>query len=144
MRLLFSNNMPKYMRVFAHFAAREIGLDRLRGDVTIVLKPQLEGNCFGLCWGDNREAEVHIASRQWGMTISKEDKLKTLAHELVHAKQYLKRELQASDVDGYVSRWRGRNLSYDPRNENEMPWEKQAYAVEQPIFDKWYKLTGYK
>jgi len=42
MRLLFSNNMPKYMRVFAHFAAKEIGLDRLRGDVTIALKPQLE------------------------------------------------------------------------------------------------------
>jgi len=144
MQVYFSNNTPKYIRVFTYFAMREIGMTHLRGKVDIHWKGTIEGECFGLCWGDNREAEIHIATKQWGAPVSRQDRLMTLAHELVHAKQYLKRELAPSDEEGYVSRWHGVDVPYDPEAEQQMPWEVEAASVEKPIYNKWVDATGYK
>lgn len=144
MQLFFSNNTPKYARVFAFFAAREIGLDKLRGTVEINWKRTIAGECFGLCWGDNREAEIQIATKQWGQPVSRQDRLMTLAHELVHAKQYLMRHLADSDQDGYVTRWHGEDVAFDPEQEQNMPWELEASSVEEPIYFKWIEATGYK
>ena len=61
-----------------------------------------------------------------------ETMMQTLAHELVHAKQYLRGELC-----GYSMRRKGRK----PRNykyEN-APWEKEAYRLEEELFNKFWR-----
>ena len=68
MRVYPSKNMPNYMLEFIDFATEYLGIDRLRGDLHIDLKQTLEDESFGLCWGDKREAEIQIASRQFGRT----------------------------------------------------------------------------
>ena len=83
MQVYLSNNMPKYMEEFAYFAMMYLGIHKLRGEIEIKLsKRNLAEESFGLCWGDRRECEVQIASKQWGEPVSRENKLKTIAHEL--------------------------------------------------------------
>ena len=143
MQLLFTRNAPNYMTEFATFACRYLGLDRLRGSIEIDYRyGALDEECFGQCWGDTRECEIQIASKQWGEKISREEKLMTLAHELTHARQYLTRELVAKNSDEYVSRWRGKDVPYDPATESTQPWEVEASEYEQLIYDAWIEHTS--
>jgi len=140
MLITFSKNTPKYVRDFTYFAARELGLDVLRGDVEFkYCQGSIQEESFGLCWGDNREAELHIATRQFGASINRENKLKTVAHELTHARQYLKRELVAADADVEkpVAVWCGKEVQYEYADEHNQPWEVEARVLEEKIYLKW-------
>ena len=137
MQLSLSNNMPKYMVEFIDFATQWLGIDRFRGELHIDLKQTLEEESFGLCWGDRGEVEMHIATRQWGAPVSKEDKLKTLAHELTHAHQYFTGHLVAGEDESFRSEWLGEAIDYDPQTEDQTPWEQQAQICEERIYQAW-------
>ena len=138
MQLYPSKNMPNYMLEFIDFATEYLGIDRLRGDLHIDLKQTLEDESFGLCWGDKREAEIQIASRQFDATgVTRENKLKTLAHELTHAYQYLTGELVAGDVGDFMSTWQGDIIPYTPETDNDTPWEVEAHDYEERIYEAW-------
>jgi len=136
MNIDFCKRTPLYIERFALFAANEIGLDRLRGDIHFSYYPTLENDSYGLCWGDNREADIHIASRMSDRKIAKVDKLMTVVHELVHAKQYLKRELKGTHPEGKCM-WRGSLIKYDPQCEDTAPWEVEAVSFERPVYQAW-------
>jgi len=127
--------MPAYMRVYADFASNYIGLDKLRGEVCVKLKyGTIDYDSYGLCWGDNYGAEIDIATVTCGESISREDKLKTLGHELVHARQYLKRELVAPNAPKHCEKWHGVDIVYEPKDESKMPWELEATRLEDEIY----------
>jgi hypothetical protein len=135
MNLYLSKNMPAYMRVYADFASNYIGLDKLRGEVCVKLKyGTIDDDSYGLCWGDNYGAEIDIATVTCGESISREDKLKTLGHELVHARQYLKRELVAPNAPKHCEKWHGVDIVYEPKDESKMPWELEATRLEDEIY----------
>lgn len=137
MRVFLSKNMPKYMVDFIDFATGYLGIDRLRGELHITLRRTLEDESYGLCWGDRREAEILIASRQWDEPVSRENKLKTLAHELTHAYQYLTGSLVAGDLGDYMSNWHGDLISYTPEDDDQTPWEREATDYEERIYEAW-------
>ena len=137
MRVYLSRNMPTYMEEFVDFAVEWLGIDKLRGELNIELKQTLESESFGLCWGDKREAEIHVATKQWGKPITRENKLKTLAHELTHAHQYLTGHLIPADEGVFQSRWLGEAVSYTPETDDQTPWEVQATACENRIYEAW-------
>ena len=140
MHINFNKQTPEYIREFTYYAERELGLDKLRGDIEFrYVYGELDESCFGLCWGDNREAEVHIAAKQWGKPITRENKLKSVAHELTHARQYLKRELIAKDelADGPMAKWCGKDMPYEYATEQNEPWEVEARLMEEKIYLKW-------
>ena len=138
MQLYLSKNMPKYMAKYVWHSCRILGLDKLRGDITVLLKGTLDGESFGLCWGDRREVEIHIATRQWGQPVSRENKLKTISHELTHAHQYLTGRLKCDMTEtNFKSTWLGQEYSYAPEDEFRLPWEYEANEMEQIIYDKW-------
>jgi len=123
------------MRVYADFASNYIGLDKLRGEVCVKLKyGTIDDDSYGLCWGDNYGAEIDIATVTCGESISREDKLKTLGHELVHARQYLKRELVAPNAPKHCEKWHGVDIVYEPKDESKMPWELEATRLEDEIY----------
>lgn len=134
--------MPAYMRLYADFASDYIGLDKLRGEVFVRLKyGTIDDDSYGLCWGDNYAAEIDIATVTCGESISREDKLKTLGHEMVHARQYLKRELLPPKAPLLCERWHGINIYYDPRIESDMPWEREATELENKIYNAFLKWS---
>jgi len=125
------------MAEFIDFATNYLSINKLRGDLNIKLKENLEENSFGLCWGDKQEVDIYIASKQWGQTISREDKLRTLAHEITHAHQYLTGHLVAADVEDMVAKWLGEDYPYTLENEHETPWESEAVICEERIYNAW-------
>jgi hypothetical protein len=133
---------PEYIQEFVEWCCVELGIDKLRGWIDFKWHyGELDDNAFGLCTGDSREISIWVATRQFGEPISYEDKLKTTAHELVHARQYLKREL-TQDPDEWdlpVSRWKGRKVHYGKGKyaENDTPWEREARRWEEKLFKKW-------
>tara|TARA_R110002126_G_scaffold44448_2_gene126577 strand:+ start:533 stop:784 length:252 start_codon:yes stop_codon:yes gene_type:complete len=59
-----------------------------------------------------------------------DDLASTLAHELVHAKQYIRREL-----NGPMTRWKKKEIPYGPRGGckipyRRQPWEREAFNTE--------------
>jgi hypothetical protein len=68
------------------------------------------------------------------------DCLRTLAHELIHAKQFIRGEINQQNLI-----WRGQRGPYDCRRlaYRKTPWEKEAYSQEKELkkiyWDKQYK-----
>jgi hypothetical protein len=141
MQLYLGSNVPKYMEQFVYYATCYLGLDKLRGEITINLKNRLEEESFGLCYGDRKEAEIQIASTTFGQSISREDKLKTIAHELAHAHQYLTGKMQtftAGGEESWVTQWKKRKYRYNPDgDEKSKPWELEAVKFENEIYACW-------
>ena len=96
--------------------------------VNIAIKYGNTDRMVGYCHGDTEEAWIELDET----LIGDEDYFKeTLAHELVHAKQLLKGELE--DNEGFKTIWRGEeyiNLrgSLPEAVYKALPWEAEAYT----------------
>lgn len=102
---------------------KDLKIHRLNRDITIKYKSKLEDDAWGWAVGDTEECDIEI-----NRTIEWHHQLITLAHELVHAKQYFRKELDASFA------WKGRNwkkCAYEWQ-----PWERQAHALELKLYKK--------
>jgi hypothetical protein len=70
-------------------------------------------------------------------TIPEKEKIRTIAHELVHVKQYLYNELNEQ-----MTRWRGKKVSEDDfENYFDRPWEKEAYELGDKLYDRYIKTN---
>ena len=125
---------------FIDFTVSHLGLDKLRGEIDIYLaRGALDEEAYGLCWGDRREVEIRIASKQWGDPLTRKEKLMSLAHELTHAHQYLTGRLKCTD--GSNSVWMGEKYEYQPELEMTMPWEQEARLNERTIYKEWMSIN---
>jgi hypothetical protein len=69
-------------------------------------------------------------------TLPEKEKIRTIAHELVHVKQYLYKELNEQ-----MTLWRGQKVSEDDYgNYYDYPWEKEAYELEDKLYDSFIKF----
>ena len=66
---------------------------------------------------------------------SDEEKLKTLAHEMVHIKQYVKGELNECQTV-----WRGTKIETELEYD-EQPWEIEAYELGDKLYEEYCTLT---
>ena len=87
----------------------EINIKKMKG---------YEGTCIDT---DDREYEIEVNKNQ-----SLEDLCVTLCHEMVHVKQYVRKEL-FSEVNFYKTREEYLNL----------PWEVEAYEKQEILYKKW-------
>ena len=82
-----------------------------------------------------------------------EDMVKTLAHEMVHVKQYAKNELSkvmtaARGGKGIriASKWQGE--IWDPKKKEDAywdcPWEIEAYGREVGLYQRWFDMKDKK
>lgn len=86
-------------------------------------------DAFGLCEGDKDYAKITIAKKcpVTGRKLGFMEMMQTLAHEMVHARQFIRGQLVA---DG-AWKWKGRNADgYEYENQ---PWEKEAYRLEKEL-----------
>jgi predicted metallopeptidase len=65
-------------------------------------------------------------------TDSEEEKLKTLAHEMVHVRQYIRGELNEE-----MSVWRGKKVDSDEIPYAEQPWEIEAESIAHKLYDEY-------
>ena len=60
-----------------------------------------------------------------------EEKLRTLAHEMVHVKQYCKKELNEE-----MSKWKGHNVNSDNIDYDDQPWEIEAHTLGDKLYEE--------
>ena len=92
--------------------------------VTVEFRTELDNQAQGLCEGDETYAYIQIGKR--GQTFLQQ--MQALAHEMVHARQFLRGQLSAEGV----WKWKGRNA--DNYAYSNQPWEKEAYRLERELF----------
>ncbi len=120
------------VKTYVESLCKELGINRMWSKVIFIrFHTSLKNEAQGLCWGDKNEGfvEIDIARKSDGDELSYEQIMQTLAHEMVHAKQYLRGEL-----NGWTNSWKGKK----PRNykyEN-APWEREAYKLEKKLYEK--------
>lgn len=114
----------------------ELKINRLWSKVVLVeFKTKLDEEAYGLCWGDYNDGYCHveIARTCCGEDIPYEDIMLTLAHEFVHVKQYMRKQLS-----GYKHTWNGKK-AYNYQYDNE-PWEREAYGKQEELYEECWPL----
>ena len=74
---------------------------------------------FAMMTDDNRTFEIEVDKN-----IKLNDFVTTLCHEMIHVKQYARKEINGVDLC-----WKGRNIPKDTDYWN-LPWEKEAYRLQ--------------
>jgi hypothetical protein len=79
-------------------------------------------DCYGMCHATQHNKQG--VPRNFVLVISPkgEDPIATLAHEMIHVKQFAKGELSHC-----LTYWKGKEISEDTEYRKQ-PWEKEAYA----------------
>lgn len=117
----------KKMYEFAELVAGHL-MPRVRRnvDIDISMVTHCDEGHLGLCWGDKKLVEIEIARKNGRYQLCAEDIAMALAHELVHAKQFIKGELHPS-----LQTWCKEDHSKTPYRRQ--PWEKEAYKLEKKL-----------
>ncbi len=133
----FGARLEQRLEKVFYLCVSELKLDKFNGIVHIEMprkKGLLEGTYHGFC-----ELEDKVAldkGKYWWVGIklanthSFHDVVETLCHEMVHVKQFLRRELSPS-----LSSWKGSPI-YCSDSPFEEPHEKEAYELEKVLYQK--------
>jgi|TARA_E500000178_G_scaffold342746_1_gene388426 spermidine/putrescine-binding protein len=109
---------------FVNNLQKELNIHRLNRFIEIRFLKKLEEEALGYCWGDHEHVEIEICRDQ-----SWKDQMITLAHEMVHAKQFLRKELVGD-------KWKKRN--YSKCQYDRQPWEISAYLMQDKLYNLCY------
>jgi hypothetical protein len=101
-------------------------------ELEIVMKTKMEdlGNCAIVefnDWYKAREFEIQLKRHR-----SLKNTLLTLAHEMVHLKQFAKGELNDANT-----KWKGQEIDTDVVEYSDWPWEIEANALELILYDRY-------
>jgi hypothetical protein len=124
----------KLIRVATHSMLEALVGKRLYLEIAIKFVPLMlqEGN-MGSC---ELEDDDLVNPRLFNILI--DDKLKggevliTLAHELVHVRQYAKGDLYQYQKTNHV-RWRREKMCVQNLTYSEYPWEKEAFSLQNEV-----------
>ena len=120
----------------ACFYARELGIAGLDFELDIRLEEMCE-DVFGVCHpNESTDLEIRLNNdRAIGDTLT------TLAHEMVHVKQFVKCELVEATDESEVM-WKGqtfhkRVVTYE--DYISLPWEVEAHARQEELYNKFMR-----
>lgn len=107
---------------------------RMRENIFIQIKFDEKLDVFGTaCIEDynasNKPREFVIELHPW---IGAKNILKTLAHEMVHIKQFINLETNES-----LSKWKGKPIDPDSIDYYSHPWEMEAHSLEGALLTKY-------
>ena len=106
-------------------------------EVVFVYKKLLESNgASGFCSYEDSNINPRIFEIEIDCTMSKEETLKTLAHELVHLKQYAKGELKQRYRPRHHHLWHNEIVTVNDTNFHDVPWELEAVKLEDELYKK--------
>jgi len=103
--------------------------------VNIIVSNTLEDNCYGWCLGDRKEIEIELARSSGNESFDLDYMMLNLAHELIHAKQFLLGQLSPCHF-----RWKTKD--YGNTAYSRTPWEREAYKKEDYIYETFWLGKG--
>ena len=120
-RFAKQNYIVQECEQFLHDACGDVDRDI---DITIDLATELEDQLGGYCYGDNENIVIGLGRRSEGEYFTRNEILRNLMHELIHAKQLILQEID----HGLFAR------KYE-----DQPWEIEAYGNEDTLCEKYFK-----
>ena len=72
--------------------------------------------------------------------VDTKDLIRTVIHEMVHIKQYIRKEMD-SEIVGSRMRWKSKTYPYDIKYDD-MPWEKEADRLETKYGNEYLEEIG--
>jgi len=99
-------------------------------DIEVKLKKINDAMGYCLCM-DKRTFELEIGTNQRLRRI-----METVAHEMVHVKQYARSELKPD------YQWQGKTINPERVEYWDLPWEIEAHGREVGLFVRWVQSTG--
>ena len=82
--------------------------------------------------------------REFSIVLDKnmntENIIRTVIHEMIHVKQYIRKEMD-SEIVGSRMRWKSKTYPYDIKYDD-MPWEKEANRLETKYGNEYLKEIG--
>ena len=94
-------------------------------DIEVQLK-NLTGDAVGFCMMEENNRMFTIeADKKMGI----KDLVTTICHEMIHVKQYARKEMDDWSGVG-LARWKGRSFNGANTNYYNLPWEKEAYRLQ--------------
>ena len=108
-------------------------MPRIKRDVTVDIRmvTHCDGGYLGLCWGDKKIAEIEICRKHGKRQLPAHEIALNLAHELVHAKQFIRGDLHPS-----TETWCRQDHSKTPYRKK--PWEIEAYGLEEKLLEMFW------
>lgn len=143
----FVGRIPRYIREFVHRAAIYLEIDEEDSIIEIKAVRKFPQNELGMCGGTKEFVSVQYANNSEGRVTSREQRLRAIAHEIVHARQIIDGNL-CSGIKGLY--WRGRKIENPfqkipakkiPQEIKEdleylsSPWELEAMALEEDVYE---------
>lgn len=108
-------------------------IHRLKRNLIIEFVTECDGRVLGYCWGDKDEVTIQISREHFDRKLSFLEMMKCLTHEMVHARQIFRGQLVNN---GLCRIWNGEEANH--YSYNDAPWEKEAYELEEKIFNEWF------
>ena len=117
----------KYVESMVYFCIDTL-MPRMR-TLEIEVKLCAPKGAMGYCLetDNNRTFEIEV-----DRTLSYRKMLETVAHEMVHVKQYARRELHPSN-----NTWMGKTYNPEKTSYWDLPWEIEAHGREVGLFVRW-------
>ena len=132
-----TTSQKHYVKSITEFCVNNL-MPRMHSlELNICIRDFGKDECYGYCLSTN---EVNPARpREFNIDINSKFKLRsileTVAHELVHVKQFARGELYQSSVT-MKQRWLGKWYKRNPSYWNQ-PWEIEAHGREPGLFIQW-------
>ena len=101
-------------------------------DIEITTVNRCPHDYFALCWGNRNTVEIEIARGSDEVEFDIDEMMLNLAHELIHAKQFLRGDLTST------LRWGDKHADVNAAYFSQ-PWEREAYNKEEDIYEKYWK-----
>lgn len=132
--------MKNHFRNAIEFYANRLMAPQLVRNLNIYLKykHELDSGTIGQCeiLTDSLNPR-HFKITINPMTNTKKNRVEifhTLAHEMVHIKQYAYKQLKYMSRSVEKTKWQGRYVNEDKVKYEKLPWEKEAFATEGILF----------
>jgi len=103
-------------------------------EIDIEIVPTIDRchNNYAECDGDRNAANIILSRRdEYNELFSEKLMALNVAHELVHAKQFIKGQLKTKNNN--QDYWMGRRCL--TKSTNRQPWEKEAYSMEEQLVE---------
>ena len=122
-----TKNQKKYARSMVKFCIKTL-MPRMKTlDITVKLKNPNGAMGYCLELDDNRTFEIEADKK-----LRLRKLLETIAHEMVHVKQYARRELHPVH-----NTWCGKTINPKKISYWDLPWEIEAHGREAGLFVRW-------
>ena len=136
--MMITGKVNKKLREATDFFASELFTPQMKRHIEVRIRQRDLGTWHGFVSID----DYNVLNQPRSFVIelhkndSEEEKLKTLAHELVHVRQYARNELNDE-----MNTWKGRKVDSDAIDYDDQPWEVEANKLGNEIYELYTNKT---